>query len=72
MTPTSFARGIFFLPRWEPVRRLTREKNIIVLVVLLLINLMNVQVSCLNLHGIRAISFSDVSSELEIRTVENG
>ena len=66
-----FARGIFFRPRWEPVRRLTREKNI-VLVVSPLINLMKNQGSRLNSRGISAISFSDVSSELEIRAVENG
>ena len=71
MTPTRFDRRIFFGPRWEPVCRLTREKNI-VLVVSPLINLMNDQVSRLNSRGIRAISFSDVSSELEIRAVENG
>ena len=29
MTPARFARRIFFRPRWEPVRRLTREKNIV-------------------------------------------
>ena len=68
MTPARFARGIFFRPRWGPVRRLTREKNI-VLVVSLLINLMKNQVSRLNSRG---ISFSDVSSELEVRAVENG
>ena len=71
MTSARFARGIFFRPRWEPVRRLTREKNI-VLVVSPLINLMKNQGSRLNSRGISAISFSDVSSELEIRAVENG
>ena len=65
MTPARFARGIFFRPRWEPVRRLTREKNI-VLVVSPLVG------SRLNSRGISAISFSDVSSQLEIRAVENG
>ena len=49
----------------------TREKNI-VLVVSPLINLMKDQVSRLNSRGISAISLSDVSSELEIRAVENG
>ena len=58
MAPTCFARQ-------------THEKNI-VLVVLPLIKLMTDQVSCLNSHGISAISFRDVSSELEIRAVENG
>ena len=48
----------------------TREKNI-VLVVLPLINLMKDQVSRLNSLGISARSLSDVSSELEIRAVEN-
>ena len=57
MTPARFARGIFFRPRWEPVRRLTREKNI-VLVVSPLINPMKNQGSG--------------SSQLEIRAVENG
>ena len=71
MTPVRFARGIFFRSRWEPVRRLTRKKNI-VLVVSPLINLMKNQGSRLNSRGISAISFSDVSSELEIRAVENG
>ena len=70
MAPTRFARRIFFRPRLEPARRLTREKNI-VLVVSPLINLMNDQVSRLNSRGISTISFSDVSSELEIRAVEN-
>ena len=63
MTPARFAR-------WEPVRRLTREKNIVL--VSPLINLMKNQGSHLNSRGISAISFSDVSSELEIRAVENG
>ena len=49
----------------------TCEKDI-VLVVLPLINLMKDQVSRLNSRGISAISLSDVSSELEIRAVENG
>ena len=49
----------------------TREKNI-VLVVSPLINLMKDQVSRLNSLGISAISLSDVSSESEIRAVENG
>ena len=71
MTLTRFARRIFFRPRWEPVRRLTHEMNT-VLVVLPLINLMNNQVSHLNSCGISAISFNDISSELEIRAVENG
>ena len=72
MTPVRFARGIFFPPRWEPVSRLlTREKNI-VLVVSPLVNPMKNQGSRLNSRGISAISFSDVSSELEIRAVENG
>ena len=71
MTPARSAREIFPRPRWEPVRRLTREKNI-VLVVRPLINLMKNQGSRLNSRGISAISFSDVSSELEIRAVENG
>ena len=71
MNPTRFACGIFFRPRLEPVRRLTCEKNI-VLVVSPLINPMNNQGSRLNSSGIRAKSFSDVSSELEIRAVENG
>ena len=73
MTPPRFAGGIFFRPRWdrEPVRRLTREKNI-VLVVSPLITLMKDQGSRLNSPGISAKSFSDVSSELEIRAVENG
>ncbi|XP_068693066.1 bifunctional 3'-5' exonuclease/ATP-dependent helicase WRN-like [Montipora foliosa] len=48
----------------------TREKNI-VLVVSPLINLMKDQVSRLNSRGISAISLSDVSSEQEIRAVEN-
>ena len=71
MTPARFAGGIFFRPRWEPVRRLTCEKNI-VLVVSPLINPMKNQGSRLNSRGISAKSFSDVSSELEIRAVENG
>ena len=71
MTPVRFARGIFFQPRWQPVRRLTREQNI-VLVVSPLINPMKNQVSRLNSRGVRAKSFSDVSSELEVRAVENG
>ena len=70
MTPT-IAPRIFFRPHWEPVCRLTREKNI-VLVVSPLINLMKDQVSCLNSPGIDAISFSAVSSKLEIRAIENG
>ena len=69
MAPTRFARRIFFRPRLEPARRLTREKNIVL--VSPLINLMNDQVSRLNSRGISTISFSDVSSELEIRAVEN-
>ena len=48
----------------------TREKNI-VLVVSPLINLMKDQVSRINSMGISPISLSDVSSELEIRVVEN-
>ena len=71
MIPTRFKRQIFFRPYWEPVCRVTREKNI-VLVVSPLITLMNDQVSRLNSCGISAILFSDVSSELEIRAVENG
>ena len=71
MTSARFAHGIFFRPHWEPVRRLTYGKNI-VLVVSPLINLMKNQGSRLNSRGISAISFSDVSSELEIRAVENG
>ena len=72
MTLVRFARGIFFPPRWEPVSRLlTHEKNI-VLVVSPLVNPMKNQGSRLNSRGISAISFSDVSSELEIRAVENG
>ena len=71
MTPVRFARGIFFPPRWEPVSRLTREKNI-VLVVSPLVNPMKNQGSRLNSLGTSAISFSDVSSELVIRAVENG
>ena len=67
----SQARWIFFRPHWEPVCRLTHEKNI-VLVVLPLINLTNDQVGRLNSRRISAISFSDVSSELENRAVENG
>ena len=67
MTPTHFSHQIFFRPHWEPVGRLTRVKNI----VLLLMNLMNDQVSCINSCGVSAISFSDVSSELDIRAVEN-
>ena len=70
MTPPRFAGGIFFRPRWEPVRRLTREKNI-VLVVSPLITLMKDQGSRLNSPGISAKSFSNVSFELEIRAVEN-
>ena len=50
---------------------LTREKNI-VLGVSPLISLMKDQGSRLNSRGISAISFSDVSSELQIRAVENG
>ena len=68
MTPTQFARRIFLRPCWETVRRLTLEKNI-VLVVSPLINLMKDQVSRLNSRGISAIS---VISELEIIAVENG
>ena len=71
MTPVRFARRIFFQPRLEPVRKLTRQKNI-VLVVSPLLNPMKNQDSRLNSRGISAISFSDVSSELEIRAVENG
>ena len=71
MTPVRFARGIFFQPRWEPVRKLTRQKNI-VLVVSPLLNPMKNQGSRLNSRGISTISFSDVSSELKIRAVENG
>ena len=65
--------NFFSQPRWEPVRRLTREKNI-VLVVSPLINPMKNQGSRLNLRGIRAISFSDVSSELrseQLKMVNN-
>ena len=73
MTPVRFARGIFFPPRWEPVSRLTREKNIVLVVSpLALVNPMKNQGSRLNSRGISAISFSDVSSQLEIRAVENG
>ena len=68
MTP---ARKFFLRPRWEPVHRLTYEKNI-VLVVSPLINPMKNQGSGLNSRGISTKSFSDVSSELEIRAVENG
>ena len=71
MTPVRFARGTSFQPRWEPVRKLTRQKNI-VLVVSPLLNQMETQGSGLNSRRISAISFSDVSSELEIRAVENG
>ena len=71
MTPVRFARRIFFQPRWEPVRKLTRQKNI-VLVVSPLLDPMKNQGSRLTSRGISAISFSDVSSELEIRAVENG
>ena len=49
---------------------LTREKNI-VLVVSPLSNLMKDQVSRLHSLGISPISLSDVSSELQIRAVEN-
>ena len=55
MTPVRFARGIFFQPRWEPV------------LVSPLLNPMKNQGSRLNSRGISAISFSVVSSELEIR-----
>ena len=71
MTPARCARRIFFRPRWEPVRRRTHEKNI-VLVVSPLINPMKNQGSRLNSRGISTKSFSDVSSKLEIRAVENG
>ena len=71
MIPTRLDRRIFIRPHWEPVCRVNCEKNI-VLVVSPLINLMNDQVSHLNSYGISAISFSDVSSELEIRAVESG
>ena len=49
--PLALLAEFFFRPRWEPVRRLTREKNI-VLVVSPLINLMKDQGSRLNSRGI--------------------
>ena len=56
MTPVRFARRIFFRPRWEPVRRITREKNIVP-IVSPLINLMNDHASqLLNSRGLSAIS----------------
>ena len=61
MTPARFARGIFFRPRWEPVRRLTREKNI-VLVVSPLNNLMKNQGSRLNSRGIEVQYHSVMSA----------
>ena len=70
--PTGFGKSVVFqaLPIVYSCVDPTCEKNI-VLVVLPLINLMKDQVSHLNSRGISAILLSDVSSELEIRAVEN-
>ena len=71
--PTGFGKSVVFqaLPIVYSCVEPTCEKNI-VLVVSPLINLMKDQVSGLISRGISAISLSDVSSELEIRAVENG
>lgn len=71
--PTAFGKSVVFqaLPIVYSCVDPTGEKNI-VLVVSPLINLMKDQVSRLNSRGISAISLSEISSELEIRAVENG
>ena len=70
--PTGFGKSVVFqaLPIVYSCVDQSREKNI-VLVVSLLINLMKEQVSRLNSRKISAISTIDISSELEIRAVEN-
>jgi len=70
--PTGFGKSVVFqaLPIVYSCVDPSREKNI-VLVVSLLINLMKEQVSRLNSRKISAISLIDISSELEIRVVEN-